>query len=130
MALNVLLADDSATMRAMVGRVLQMSGVPINRLYEASNGREGLDILEKEWIDVVLVDINMPVMGGLEMIEEIRKKPDFAALPVIVVSTESSQTRITEIRSKGIEFIHKPFTPEQVREVLVKVMGDLKDASE
>jgi two-component system chemotaxis response regulator CheY len=130
MALNVLLADDSATMRAMVGRVIQMCGVPINRLYEAANGREGLDVLEKEWIDVVIVDINMPVMGGMEMIDEIRKKPDFAKLPVIVVSTESSQTRIDEIQSKGIEFIHKPFTPEQVRKVLVKVMGDMKDASE
>lgn len=130
MALNVLIADDSATMRAMVGRVLEMSGVPINHVYEAANGREGLDVLEKEWIDVVIADINMPVMSGIEMIEEIRKKPDFASLPVVVVSTESSETRITEIRSKGIEFIHKPFTPEQVREVLVKVLGEIKDARE
>lgn len=130
MALNVLIADDSATMRAMVGRVLEMSGVPINHVYEAANGREGLDVLEKEWIDVVIADINMPVMSGMEMIEEIRKKPDFASLPVVVVSTESSETRITEIRSKGIEFIHKPFTPEQVREVLVKVLGEITDARE
>ena len=129
MGLNILVADDSATMRAMVAKTVQMCGLPVNRFYYAVNGKEGIDVLEKEWIDVVLVDINMPVMGGIEMIDRMRQRPDLAKLPVVVVSTESSQTRIDEIRAKGAEFIHKPFTPEQVRDVLVKLLGEVKDES-
>ena len=129
MGLNILVADDSATMRAMVAKTVQMSGLPVNRFYYAANGKEGIDVLEKEWIDVVLVDINMPVMGGIEMIDLMRQRPDLAKLPVVVVSTESSQTRIDEVRAKGAEFIHKPFTPEQVRDVLVKLLGEVKDES-
>jgi two-component system chemotaxis response regulator CheY len=129
MGLNILVADDSATMRAMVAKTVQMSGLPVNRFYEAANGKEGLEILERQWIDVVLVDINMPVVGGLEMIEKIRAHPDLSKMPIVVISTESSQTRIDEIRAKGAEFIHKPFTPEQVRDVLVKILGEVKDES-
>jgi two-component system chemotaxis response regulator CheY len=128
MGLNIFVADDSATMRAMVTKTIQMTGLPVTKFCHASNGQEGLEVLEKEWVDVVLVDINMPVMDGMEMIERIRKNPDFQKLPIVVISTESSQTRIEEVRAKGVEFIHKPFTPEAVREVLVKLLGEIKDA--
>ena len=128
MGLNVLVTDDSATMRAMIIKTLQMSGLPVTAYHQAANGREGLELLGREWIDVVLLDINMPEMDGIEMIEKMKANPDFAAIPLIVISTESSQTRIEEIRDKGVEFIHKPFTPEQVREVLVKVLGEFENA--
>jgi len=128
MGFNVLVTDDSATMRAMVKKTLQMSGLPVTTCHEAANGREGLEVMGREWIDVVLLDINMPEMDGIEMIEKVKANPDLASIPLIVISTESSQTRIGEIKSKGVEFIHKPFTPEQVREVLVRVLGECENA--
>ncbi|HOW17862.1 MAG TPA: response regulator [Phycisphaerae bacterium] len=123
MALNVLIVDDSATMRHMVARTLQMSGLALGNVAEATNGREGLDVLEREWIDVIFVDINMPVMGGIEMIDAVRRKPELANLPIVVISTESSQTRIEEVRRRGVRFVHKPFTPECVREVIQDLTG-------
>jgi two-component system, chemotaxis family, chemotaxis protein CheY len=130
MGLNILVVDDSSTMRAMLAKTLQMTGLPIDNLHKAANGQEGLDILDEAWVDVVLIDLNMPVMGGLEMIAKMRETPDLAGQPVIVVSSESSQTRIDELRSQGLEFIHKPFTPEQVRDVIQKLLGDLEHAGD
>jgi two-component system, chemotaxis family, chemotaxis protein CheY len=128
MALNLLIVDDSATMRQMVSRTLQMSGLPVGTVHQASNGREGLDLLEHEWIDLVFVDINMPVMNGMEMIDAVRAKPAFADLPIVVISTESSETRIEEVRSRGVKFIHKPFTPERVREIVQSMVGVIQNA--
>lgn len=126
MGLNVLVVDDSATMRSMVGRTVRMTGLAVSEIHEAANGQEALDILEREWIDVVLADINMPVMDGLEMIDHVRRKPEWADMPIIVISTESSQTRIEQINRKGVGFIHKPFTPEAVRDILLRVVGDVE----
>jgi two-component system chemotaxis response regulator CheY len=129
MAFNVLVVDDSATMRMMVMRTLQMTGLPLGEMHQAGNGREGLAALESAWIDIVFVDINMPVMDGLAMIDAVRGRPDWAGLPIVVISTESSRTRIEEVRHKGVEFIHKPFTPECVGEVMRRVLGEVSHAS-
>ncbi|MBN1491465.1 MAG: response regulator [Phycisphaerae bacterium] len=128
MALNILVVDDSATTRTMVARTLAMGGVPIGQVHQASNGREGLDTLDRERIDIVFVDINMPVMNGIEMIDTLRQKPELAAMPIVVISTESSETRIDEVRRKGVEFIHKPFTPERVHEVMQSLLGEFQHA--
>jgi len=129
MTLNVLIVDDSATMRSMLVKTLQMSGLPLGTVSQASNGKEGLELLDREWVDIVFLDINMPVMSGMEMIESMRKKPELVNTPIIVVSTESSQTRNEEVQSKGVKFIHKPFTPERVREIVQSIVGDPQDAS-
>jgi two-component system, chemotaxis family, chemotaxis protein CheY len=129
MGINVLVVDDSSTMRSMVARTLQMSGLPIGEISQAANGQEGLDVLERQWVDLVLVDINMPVMGGLEMIQKLREKEQFARLPVVVVSTESSQTRIEQVQQQGVQFIHKPFTPEIIRQVIGQLVEDIADAT-
>ena len=129
MTLNVLIVDDSATMRSMLVKTLQMSGLPLGTVSQASNGKEGLELLDREWVDIVFLDINMPVLSGMEMIESMRKKPELVNTPIIVVSTESSQTRIEEVQSKGVKFIHKPFTPERVREIVQSIVGDPQDAS-
>ncbi len=123
MPLNVLVVDDSAVMRQMIIKTLNLSGLPIGEVNEAANGREGLDALNEHWIDLVLVDINMPVMNGEEMIERMRENPDMRDLPVMVVSTEGSRTRIERLEQKGIKFIHKPFTPETVRGVAKEITG-------
>ncbi len=123
MSLNILVVDDSAVTRTMIIKTLRMAGLPVGEIHEAGNGQEGLDALESQWIDLVFVDINMPVMNGEEMIENMRANPEWAELPIVVVSTEGSQTRIERLQKKGAEFIHKPFSPEIVREVVAEILG-------
>lgn len=123
MALNVLVVDDSAVMRTMIIKTLRISGLPLGEIYEASNGQEGLQMLHDHWIDLALVDINMPVLNGEEMLDRVRANSETADLPVVVVSTESSETRIEMLQQKGAEFVHKPFTPESLRQTIVGITG-------
>lgn len=124
MALNILIVDDSKTVRTVIGKTLGMAGVNINELYEAANGQEALDTLKENWIDLVFSDINMPVMGGLEMIERMKEDDVLKAIPVIVVSTEGSSTRIEQLKGQGVRaYIRKPFTPEQIKEVVNETLG-------
>lgn len=123
MSINILVVDDSAVMRSMVVKTLKMVGPDIGEIYQAGNGREGLEVLDENWVDLVIADINMPVMNGIEMIDEIQSDSVWAKLPIVVISTEGSQTRIDSLHDKGVEFIHKPFTPEAIRNVLVNKLG-------
>ena len=123
MALNVLVVDDSSVVRTMIVKTLHLAGFPIGEIYQAGDGQEGLDILEAHWVDLALVDINMPVMNGEEMIERVRANPEWQDLPIIVVSTEGSQKRIGRLQEKGAKFVHKPFAPEVVREMVEEITG-------
>lgn len=123
MSLNVLIVDDSAAMRSIIQKTLHICGLEIGNVYQAKNGQEGLDMLEENWIDLALVDINMPVMDGETMINLVRENPDFAELPIVVVSTESSETRIAQLEQKDVKFIHKPFAPEILRETVYQLTG-------
>ena len=123
MPFNVLIVDDSAVMRSMIVKTLALAGIPVGDVHEASNGKEGLEALERNWIDLVLADINMPVMNGEEMINHIRGNPLWGDLPIVVISTEGSRTRIERLGLKDISFIHKPFTPESLRDVVRGLVG-------
>jgi two-component system chemotaxis response regulator CheY len=122
-ALNVLIVDDSSVMRSIIRRALTMTGFEFGEVIEASNGQEGLDALGSHWVDFALVDINMPVMNGEEMIQRMRAMPEAANLPVIVVSTEGSLTRIERLEQQGAKFVHKPFTPEAIRGIIQELTG-------
>jgi two-component system chemotaxis response regulator CheY len=122
--LNVLVVDDSPVMRKMVIRVLAMSGLPIHSVHEASQGREALDLLEKEQgINLGLFDVNMPVLNGEELVEKIRADQRTAALPVIIVSTEGSAERIERFKRLGAAFIRKPFGPETLLDAIISATG-------
>ncbi|MDQ8153030.1 MAG: response regulator [Gemmatimonadota bacterium] len=123
MAFNVLVVDDSAVMRAMVIKTLRLSGVPVGEVYQAAHGEEGLERLRDHWVDLVLLDLNMPQMNGEELLAEIRSHPDTASVAVIVVSTEGSEARIKRIKDLGAEFVHKPFRPEELRAVIRDLTG-------
>ena len=123
MAVNILVVDDSAVMRSMIQKTLLLSGLQVGDIHQAGNGREGLDALGSKWIDLVIVDINMPVMNGEEMIEQMRGRSDTKETPTIVVSTEGSQTRIDRLQRLGVRFIHKPFTPEAIRDTIKEMLG-------
>ncbi|MDM7996895.1 MAG: response regulator [Acidobacteriota bacterium] len=123
MSFNILVVDDSAVMRAMIIRVLRLTGLSLGEIYEAPNGREGLRILDEKWVDLALVDINMPVMNGEEMIDNVRSNQTLADLPIVVISTESNMERVESIRKKRVEFVHKPFTPEVLRKTVMQLTG-------
>ncbi len=128
MSLNVLVVDDSSVMRSMVIRTLKLSGLPLGEVYQAANGKEGLQLLDSNWIDLALVDLNMPVMDGEEMIDQLRLNPETQQLSVVVVSTESSDTRIAKLKlNQNVEFVHKPFTPEGLRETVVGILGGMDE---
>jgi two-component system chemotaxis response regulator CheY len=121
LAFNVLLVDDSETMRAMIRRVIKLSGFEADNIYEASNGREALEVLDKNWVDLVLTDIHMPEMDGLEFLRLLRANPVLARLPVIVVTSEGSEQPLREALALGAKTcLRKPFTPEKVRQVLTR----------
>jgi two-component system, chemotaxis family, chemotaxis protein CheY len=122
-AINVLVVDDSAIMRQMMIKTLSLCGIPIGEVHQAGNGQAGLEILENHWLDLVLVDLTMPVMDGEEMIRRLRENPEIADVAVIVVSTEGSETRIEKLQKMSLGFVHKPFNPEVLRDTILSTMG-------
>jgi two-component system chemotaxis response regulator CheY len=126
-AFNVLIVDDSAVMRAMIARVVRLSGVPLGEIREAGDGAAGLAAVREHWVDLVLLDVNMPVMDGEEMLRRLRAAPETAALPVIVVSTEGSEARRHALEALGVAFIRKPFKPEELRALILRATGVTPD---
>lgn len=125
MSFNILIVDDSRTIRSVIKKTLLIAGVPTGELFEASNGLEGLQIMKNNWVDLCFADINMPVMNGIEMIEKMLEDHLLEKLPVVIVSTEGSKTRIEELFRKGVRaYLRKPITPEIVRNVVKEVLGD------
>jgi two-component system chemotaxis response regulator CheY len=124
MAFNILVVDDSETMRAVIKKTVTMSGVAIGEFHEAGNGKEALEVLERAWIDVVLSDINMPVMGGVDFLRQVKAIEVLKNIPVIFVSTESSQTRMDEVTALGAAaYVKKPFIPEKIKVILLDVLN-------
>jgi two-component system, chemotaxis family, chemotaxis protein CheY len=124
MGLNVLVVDDSGVMRSMIIKTLRLSGIGLESVREAANGAEALETINQGGVDLALVDLNMPVMGGDELIERLRDQEATRDLPVVVVSTEGSFTRISLLRRKGAGFVHKPFTPEILRQTVAEMVGE------
>ncbi len=119
MSKNVLLVDDSSTMRKIVSRSLRQAGLDFGDIFEAADGLEALAMLEKEKIDIVLSDINMPNMGGIEFLREKANRPAIKDIPVLMISTETGEDIIGEAKSLGAKgSIKKPFTPDKVQETL------------
>ena len=114
MGMNILVVDDSEIMRKVIERTFNICGYDSTSIFQASNGKEGLKIIEKHGVDLLLVDINMPIMNGAQMLEEIRQNKIAEDLAVVIVSAESNQERIDELSRFGAKFIHKPFTPEKL----------------
>lgn len=123
MGINILIVDDSSVMRTMIIKTLRMSGLSLGDVYGASNGAEGLEVLSRQWTDLVILDINMPVMNGEDMMIRMKKNPEIRDIPVIVISTEGSKTRIENLVKMGAIFIRKPFTPEVIRDAVNQILG-------
>ncbi|MGC4115301.1 MAG: response regulator [Myxococcales bacterium] len=121
---NILVVDDSPLARKIVRRVIEMSGLSVETLLEASNGREALETLERHWVDVVFTDINMPEMTGHDMIERMAASRLLSSIPVIVVSTERSEARMEYLMRLGVRaYLTKPLTPEALRDTVRSVLA-------
>lgn len=133
MAINILIVDDSEVMRKMIKKTINLCGLDIAQVYEAGNGKEGLQLLKEQGIDLLFIDINMPVMNGMEMLGKVRSQPQTENIAILIISTESNEGRIKTIGQQNAEFVHKPFTPEILRskilEVIDKKAGEKNDLS-
>jgi two-component system, chemotaxis family, chemotaxis protein CheY len=115
--LKILIVDDSAVMRKIIERALRQAGLDLGEVLEAGNGAEALVEVQKGSLDIILSDINMPVMDGLEFLKTLPTIAAAKGVPVIMITTEGSEARVVEALSAGAKgYLRKPFTPEQVKE--------------
>ena len=124
MAYRVLIVDDSAAMRGFIGRVLELSGLETAAVLEAGDGHEALSVLERDWVDVILSDINMPGMNGEEFVRRLSESGVTDSIPVIIVSTDSTPVRREQLAALGARgYLAKPFAPEALRAEIERVLG-------
>jgi two-component system, chemotaxis family, chemotaxis protein CheY len=124
MAYNILLVDDSNVVKAVLMKILAGSSLTINKVFDAANGVEALKTMNANTIDLVITDINMPVMDGFELIERMHLDMMLKNIPVIVVSTEGSLTRVSYLEEMGIRgYVRKPFVAEDILSVISEVLG-------
>ena len=129
MAFNILIVDDSPAMRRVVRRVVDLSGFDVGKYLEAGDGEQALAVLQSEWVDLVVTDINMPVMDGEQLLIAIRGDSVLAEIPVLVVSTDQSASRVEDMMAQGANgYISKPFMPAALSEQMYKLLGGTPDA--
>lgn len=130
MSYRILVVDDSPISRKMVCRAVSMSGLDVGEILEASNGKEALELVAKTWVDVVLADINMPVMSGADMVAEMAKQDFMSTTPVVIISSEKGQERVQALKALGISaYLPKPFRPEQIKQVVGELLREKKGES-
>ncbi|WP_028314303.1 response regulator [Desulfatibacillum aliphaticivorans] len=124
MGFRLMIVDDSSSMRSIVKRTVEMSGFDVEQFLEADNGKTALEILDNEWVDVILSDLNMPVMDGEAFLAALKENPMFSEIPVVVVTTEGRNEKLQQLRNLGAAaFVKKPFKPEVIRDTLVRALG-------
>ena len=121
---RALIVDDSSVMRKIVERALRQAGLESLVVYEAGSGTEGLDLLRGQRVDLILSDINMPSMDGLEFLRQIRLQDLAQGTPVVMITTESSEEHVRQAIQAGARgYIRKPFTAEQVKERVLPLVS-------
>jgi two-component system chemotaxis response regulator CheY len=115
--LKVLIVDDSSVMRKIIERSLRQAGIDLSEVMEAGNGAEALTLLQERVPDMILSDINMPVMDGLEFLKSLANVENAKGVPVVMITTEGSEARVVEALSFGARgYLRKPFSADQVKE--------------
>lgn len=122
--MKVLIVDDSAVTRQLIRRTIGLSGLPVGEVFEAGDGAEAVQVLAREGADVIITDINMPRMSGVELVRAVRGDRVLANIAVLVVSTDGSAARRGEMAGLGVTgYLSKPFRPEELRKCLAGVIG-------
>jgi two-component system chemotaxis response regulator CheY len=122
--IRTLIVDDSSVMRKIVERALRQAGIDQLVVYEAGSGVEGLDVLKTKPVDLILSDINMPSMDGLEFLRQIKAQNLAPNIPVVMITTESSEEHVKQAIESGAQgYIRKPFTAEQVKKRVLPLVN-------
>ena len=116
---DVLIVDDSAAIRKILQRMLKSAGVAMGRILEAGDGLEALAQLKGQAVQLILSDINMPNMDGIQLLSELKSRVEFRNVPVIMVTTEGGEAKVMEAVQLGASgYVRKPFTADQIKEKL------------
>ena len=130
MSRDVLIVDDSATMRQVVKRTLALAALDVGQIHEAGTGIEALAQLAEHPVAVIVLDINMPTMNGVQLLTRMKQSARLKDIPIVIASTEGSEERIAQMVQLGaFGFVRKPFQPEQLRNVLKPLLGVKHDAA-
>src|SRR5437667_5993620 len=120
---RALIVDDSSVMRKIVERSLRQAGIDLSEVLEAANGAEALGALNQGAVDLILCDINMPVMDGIEFLKQLKAVDGAKSVPVVMITTEGNEAHVVQALSAGARgYIRKPFTPDQGKEHLIPVL--------
>ena len=124
-ALRVLIVDDSSVMRKIVDRSLRQAGLELKEVYEASNGVEALARMQQTKVDLILSDINMPAMDGLELVRQLQAVENAKGVPIVMITTEAGETHVVQALSNGARgYIRKPFSPDQIKERIIPLLQE------
>lgn len=127
--IRILIVDDSTVMRKIVERALRQAGLDPMVVIEAGSGTEALEVLKGANVHLILSDINMPSMDGLEFLRQIRHQNLASGVPVVMITTESSEEHVKQAILCGAQgYIRKPFTAEQVKERVLPLLSAMQDA--
>ncbi len=131
MGYSVLIVDDSSVVRSIVKKSTEMSGIEIAAIFEAGNGKEALEVLDREWVDIVFADLNMPEMNGVELVQKMSEDSLLVSTPVVIISSERREKRIEELKKRGIRaYIKKPFRPENFAKVVTRILDKQQGAND
>ncbi len=120
---DILVVDDSAAIRKILQRVLRQTGMAIRAIHEAGDGQEALELMKSTSIDLVLTDINMPKMDGIQLLAAIKVAPAWRNIPVVMITTEGGETKVSEaVRLGAAGYVRKPFTADQIKEKLAGIL--------
>jgi len=124
MSFNILIADDSSSLRKVLIKTIKMCNIGQTDFFQANNGAEALETLKKEWIDIVLTDLNMPIMDGYTFIAQVRKNEMFQSIPIVVVTSETREKELSAIKDTDTQgIITKPFQPEEIKRMLFQLLN-------
>jgi two-component system, chemotaxis family, chemotaxis protein CheY len=120
---DILVVDDSAAIRKILQRVLRQTGMSIGAIHEAGDGQEALDFLKEHPVRMILTDINMPKMDGLQLLAALKAAPEWSGIPVVMITTEGGESKVGEaVRLGAAGYVRKPFTADQIKEKLAGVL--------
>lgn len=120
---DVLVVDDSAAIRKILQRVLRQTGMAIRTIHEAGDGQEALTLLYTQKVGLILSDINMPKMDGLQLLAALKASDQWRHIPVVMITTEGGESKVGEaVRLGAASYVRKPFTADQIKEKLVGIL--------